>query len=272
MRLPDTEPRRNKAPDSLAARYRPIDLSAFTPEELRRYMAWLDPREVAAAPTDARAWRRVSRVLGWELLYRIEPELYERLIAGEQLHPGILDWLPRRVDRAVEVGAGTGRLTLDLASRCGHLVAVEPAEPMRRRLQAKLGPSGVVEARPGFLDALPVPTGWADLAITCSAFTLDLAHGAEAGLAELERVTRPGGLVVIVWPPDPAWLGARGYVHLSFPGEMAVEFGSPEEAVELARIFYPDSGDEVARRGERRVPYEVLRINPPRDLCWKGGV
>jgi SAM-dependent methyltransferase len=191
MCLPDTEPRHNTAPDSLAARYRAIDLTVFTPEELRRYMAWLDPRDVAAAPTDPHAWRRVSRVLGWELLYRIEPELYERLIAGEPLHPGILDWLPRRVERAVEVGAGTGRLTLDLAPRCGHLVAVEPAEPMRRRLQAKLDLSAAVEVRAGFFDTLPVPTGWADLAITCSAFTLDLAHGAEAGLRELERVTRP---------------------------------------------------------------------------------
>ena len=27
--------------------------------------------------------------LAWELLYRLEPELYERLIAGERLHPEI---------------------------------------------------------------------------------------------------------------------------------------------------------------------------------------
>ena len=50
---------------------------------------------------------------------------------------------------------------------------------------------------------------------------------------------------------------------------MPVEFASPREAVELAEIFYPQAADEVRRRGWRRVPYEVLGINPPRDLAFK---
>src|ERR1700704_4587390 len=35
--------------------------------------------------------------LAWEALYRLEPELYERLVAAERLHPGVLAWLPDRV-------------------------------------------------------------------------------------------------------------------------------------------------------------------------------
>jgi hypothetical protein len=50
---------------------------------------------------------------------------------------------------------------------------------------------------------------------------------------------------------------------------MSVEFASHAQAVDLAQIFYPDAVDEIRRRGLRRVPFEVLRINPPRDLAFK---
>jgi hypothetical protein len=53
MRLPDTESRRNEAPDSLAARYRPIDLTAFTPKELRRLSLLFTP-SVSSALTFSR--------------------------------------------------------------------------------------------------------------------------------------------------------------------------------------------------------------------------
>ena len=50
---------------------------------------------------------------------------------------------------------------------------------------------------------------------------------------------------------------------------MSVEFSSHREAVELAEIFYPDAAEEVRSRGHRLVPFEVLGINPPRDLAFK---
>ena len=34
-------------------------------------------------------------VLAWELLYRLEPELYDRLASAERLHPEVVGWLPR---------------------------------------------------------------------------------------------------------------------------------------------------------------------------------
>jgi hypothetical protein len=75
--------------------------------------------------------------------------------------------------------------------------------------------------------------------------------------------------VAIIWPNHLDWLAARGYRYVSFPGPMSVEFDSHLEAVELAEIFFPQAADEVRRRGLRRVPFEVLGINPPRDLAFK---
>ena len=85
----------------------------------------------------------------------------------------------------------------------------------------------------------------------------------------MERVCQPGGCVAIIWPNHCAWLAARGYRYVSFPGPMSVEFGSYREAVELAGIFYPRAAGEVRRRGWRKVPFEVLGLNPPRDLAYK---
>ena len=39
--------------------------------------------------------------------------------------------------------------------------------------------------------------------------------------------------------------------------------------MELAEVFFPHAAEEVRLRGLRRVPFEVLGINPPRDLAFK---
>jgi hypothetical protein len=75
--------------------------------------------------------------------------------------------------------------------------------------------------------------------------------------------------VAIIWPNHLDWLADRGYRYLSFPGPMSVEFSSRREAAELAEIFYPQAADEVRRHGWRRIPFEVLGVNPPRDLAYK---
>jgi SAM-dependent methyltransferase len=245
---------------ALRRRYTSADLSVFTRDEARRFV----PQGDGDPRNDA--------VLAWELLYRLEPELYDRLASAERLHPGVVGWLPRDVDRIAEVGAGTGRLTMELIERGRRVVAVEPALPLRRILRRKLAAADhgdrarVVR---GFFDRLPLPDDFADLVVACSAFTPAPGHGGESGLAEMERVGRPGGYVAIIWPNHLDWLAARGYRYVSFPGPMSVEFDSHLEAVELAEIFFPQAADEVRRRGLRRVPFEVLGINPPRDLAFK---
>ena len=83
---------------------------------------------------------------------------------------------------------------------------------------------------------------FADLVVACSVLTPAPGHGGDVGLAEMERVCRPGGCVAIIWPNNISWLAARDYQYESFAGPMAVEFASHREAVELAEIFYPACG------------------------------
>lgn len=155
-------------PAELLRRYSVDDLAIFTdPEKLR----FLD-----SGPPDP----QVNAKLAWQLLYRLEPGLYERLARAEQVHPSVLDWLPARVERIVEVGAGTGRLTTELATRCDELIAVEPAAPMRWILSTKLhalGAGSHWHVIDGLFDSLPLPDRWASLVVACSSLTETIAQG-----------------------------------------------------------------------------------------------
>lgn len=238
-------------------RYTRSDLAVFSREEARRFLG-----------DDANPQTNPS--LAWELLYRLEPDLYDRLVHAERLHPQVLEWFPPHLDRVVEVGSGTGRLTLALVGRCESLLAIEPAAPLRERLLRKLPPDAVnLRLVAGFLDALPAASRSAEIVVACSVLTPEPMHGSDAGLLEMERVCTPGGRVVIVWPNHVDWLRGRGYHYVSFPGEMTMDFASLDQAVELVSIFYPHALSVVRRLGVRRVPYEVLGVNPPRDLCYR---
>ena len=241
----------------LMERYSTADLRVFSAEESARFL----DRTIADPQRDA--------TLAWEVLYRLEPELYERLVAAEHLHPGILEWLPPHVPRIIEVGAGTGRLTLELVARCDQLTAVEPAAALRERLSAKLASVTNTRIISGFFDALPLADQSAELVVACSALTPEPAHGGDRGLAEMERVCAAGGMVVIVWPNQPEWLAMHGYRYLSFPGPMTMDFATASEAVQLATIFYPHAVAEIKARGQRQVPYDLLGVNPPRDLAYR---
>ena len=243
----------------LSSRYNAADLDTFSEAERRRFVrAGDDPRHDVE--------------LAWELLYRHDPQLFDRLASAERLHPDVVAWLPGEVDRIVEIGAGSGRLTLELLGRAQAIWAVEPAAPLRALLHEKLSRATHGErARviDGFFDQLPLDDDFAELVVSCSAFTPDPAHGGEAGLAEMERVCRPGGCVAIVWPNNLDWLAARGFRRVSFPGEMFLEFADPAEAIELIEIFHPHAAAAVRVRGSRRVPYSALGVNAPRDVAYK---
>ncbi len=240
----------------------------------RRYTAEavgvLDPDERGRL-LDSSGRPRHPDELPWELLYRIEPELYGNLVAGERLHEGVLRWLPARLTAVLEVGAGTGRLTLDLAPRCDSLIAVEPAGGLRGILRTRLDGAGVanVTVTRGFFDSLPGAAGGHDLVVTCSAFDTAALDDPDHCLAAMENRCAPGGLVVVIWPTDVPWLSARGFTHVAFEGPMVVEYRSADEAVALARVFYPGAVEAVARAGSRFVDFVTLGMNAPRDLCWK---
>ncbi len=219
--------------------------------------------------------------LFWELIYWKMPEAYEELTEGERLHPGIFEQLvPELCGQTVlDAGAGSGRASLECV-RCGaeRVYAVDPSPGLLRLLKRKLilaDSADRILPRKGRFRELPLEDNCVDIALSCSAFTADPEQGGEEGLAELQRVTRAGGKIVIIWPreSDRQWLTERGFQYVSLPveEEMHVSFRSLSTAFYCARLFYGHN-PEVLRylRSVQRpeVPFAVIGMNPPRDYCW----
>ena len=139
--------------------------------------------------------------------------------SAERLHRGVIQWLPSDLDRIVEVGAGTGRLTLELLGRAREVVAIEPARPLRELLARKLKRiehGDRARVTPGFFDDLPLPDDWSDLVVACSAFTPRRGAWRRRGPGGDGAGLQTGRLRRDCLAGQVDWLAARGYRYVSF--------------------------------------------------------
>jgi SAM-dependent methyltransferase len=107
----------------------------------------------------------------------------DQLAAALGLEPG------RRV---LDLGAGTGKLTRQIAGLGASILAVEPVAAMRERIP----PSPLVTAVNGTAEAIPLADGSIDAAVVGQAFHW---FDGNRALAELARVVRPGGGLGLLW-------------------------------------------------------------------------
>ena len=219
--------------------------------------------------------------LFWELTYWQTPELYEELTAGEHLHPGIFEqlepWLRDKI--VLDAGAGSGRSSFEAVRHGAKLVyAIEPSPGLRRILRRKVSlapdPSALIISAGDFAH-LPLRDQSVDMALSCSAFTAQPGQGGETGLTELQRVTRAGGFIVIIWPrsEDRAWLVSHGFHSVVLPctQEMLVSFASWQSAWRCIRRFYGENAaalNYLIQANELCIPFAVLGFNTPCDYYW----
>ena len=98
--------------------------------------------------------------------------------------------------RILDAGCGGGAVLAELAG-LGSAVGLEPSGPSRERALAR----GVGEVVDGGLEALPFADDAFDLAVCLDVLEhLDDDRGA---LAELRRVVRPGGALIVTVPAHP---------------------------------------------------------------------
>jgi SAM-dependent methyltransferase len=103
----------------------------------------------------------------------------------------------RKGQRALDVGCGPGALTAELVRRlgAGAVGAIDPSGSFVAAVRARL-PG--VEVRSGAADRLPFPDDAFD--VTLAQLVVHFMADPVAGLAEMARVTRPGGVVAAcVW-------------------------------------------------------------------------
>jgi SAM-dependent methyltransferase len=139
------------------------------------------------AEDDAASFRKPAAAYD-RFVGRYGPDLAASLIEGIGLSG---DW------RALDVGCGPGPLTSALAEVLGadRVAAVDPSEPFARACAERVPGADV---RVGSAESLPFEDGEFD--VTLSQLVVNFMPDAPAGLREMHRVTRPGGVVASsVW-------------------------------------------------------------------------
>src|SRR2546422_1290849 len=214
--------------------FQAADLDRLPPAVRKREWARVPAvdRELLEAG-DGDAWGRALRAFFWTLVYHLEPNLWDGLAAVEPIHPALVSALPTSVDRALDVGAGSGRLTAHLLGRCRNVVAVEPSIGLRNLLHHRLPAVNVVA---GWAEALPLGDGCSQLTAACGSVGPDPLL-----LRELHRVTTPGGVIALIGPESPEWFESNGWHRRSLPAPAALKhdrwidefFGPPDPPHEL---------------------------------------
>lgn len=149
--------------------------------------------------------------------------------------------------RALDVGCGPGALTEALAGRLGaaSVAAVDPSESLLKACTDRVPGADIRQAT---ADKLP----WSDetFDVVVSQLVMNFLPDADAGLAEMCRVTRPEGVVACC-----TWDNAGGMHMLRTFWDAALEFD--EAAPDEGRVMRFCSEDELAALWTRKGLVEV---------------
>lgn len=209
-------------------------------------------------------------------VYLHRAEEYDQLVSAEDADGHLEALLHRSVSRGViaDIGAGTGRVTRLLAGHIAHSHLVERAAPMLEVAKRMLGDvsfeTHLADAR-----ALPLADQSVDAAIAGWVFAhfrhwMPDGWRAEvnAALAEMTRVTRPGGLLLVIetlgtgheTPRTHAALDEY-FAHLEAQGferqwvRTDYVFADVEQAARVCGAFFGETmAAEIRARGSERVP------------------
>jgi demethylmenaquinone methyltransferase / 2-methoxy-6-polyprenyl-1,4-benzoquinol methylase len=154
---------------------------------------------------------------------------------------------PRRGERLLDVAAGSGDLAAALAARVapeGEVWATDVNRRMLERGRDRLLNSGVLTpAVQCDAERLPFPAGYFDC-VTVGFGLRNMTHK-ERALAEMARVLKPGGRLVVlefshVWAPLKPLYDLYSFRVLPWLGERVVGTGEPYRYLAESIRMHPD--------------------------------
>jgi hypothetical protein len=135
----------------------------------------------------------------WNLGMTKSPEIWDALPWSYWDPSAIYDRVDLQDKVVLDIGAGTGQVTLRCAPYARLVYALEPVARLRRYIERKMGAAGFTNVRTldGVLEAVPLPDASVDAAILSNG---SFGWNPEKELRELERVTKPGGSILMLGP------------------------------------------------------------------------
>lgn len=185
--------------------------------------------------------------------------------------------LIERDDVIVDIGGGSGRLSLPFASDCREIVNVEPSAAMGRGFLANAARAGIGNIRlieSDWLEAAP-PSGTLALAAHVTYFIRDI-------VASIEKMQRAGprrAIILVNEPPPPSWNRVlfelvHGEVEAIVPGrtELVAVLREMGIAPEL-RVLSPNPAALIAPAATRTeaIDAAVNRFNGDQWTFWPLG-
>lgn len=214
-------------------------------------------------------------------VYEAHADQYERLIQREDYQGNILKeiekLLPLEGLDVADLGAGTGRLTRLLAPKVSFVHAFDASAHMLAEAARSLEAMSVTNWKTSVADhrKIPLEDGSVDLVVSGWSFCYLAVWGGEGwrtaleeGLAEMRRILKPGGMIILfetqgtgvveVTPPPHlaayfAFLTRAGFGSRAFRTDY--RFESLAEAEELSSFFFGEEmGEKVGREGWQALP------------------
>ena len=163
--------------------------------------SWVDKvltqAKLNAAPKEIRASEEtILRTINDLVVYAVNPQIYADMAFLGWDDAELTELTDFRGKAVVDVGSGTGRLAFLAAEEGAHAVfAVEPVGNLRIFIKAETRKRQLsnVFAMDGLITDLPFPDDFIDIVMGGHVFGDD----PEAEYAEMGRVAKPGGMVIL---------------------------------------------------------------------------
>jgi SAM-dependent methyltransferase len=186
------------------------------------------------------------------MTFDVSGDAYDNFMGrySRELAPAFADFAEISSGNALDVGCGSGILAEELASRLGpeNVAAADPS-PLAEACAERI-PGADVRRAPA--EALPWPDDSFDAAL--AQLVLHFLDDPVAGLVEMSRVTRPGGIVAANTWNFPEML----LVSTFWRAARTITPAAPAETLELASL------DDLARLGRRAGLEDV--VGEPLDV------
>ena len=168
---------------------------------------------------------KVMRTINDLLVYVVDPSIYDAQPFLGWDSNELRQMADFRGKVVIDVGSGTGRLAFIAAETASVVFAIEPVSNLRRYIQQKAITQNLsnIFAVDGLITDIPFPPGFADFTMGGHVFG-DLP---EAEHAEMKRVTKPGGRIILC--PGTSMEQIKAHEYLISQGFEWAEFEEPTE-------------------------------------------